>query len=104
MSIPFVTEADFASKTASGRVLIDFFAEWCGPCKRLTPVLEQLTQDPDVVGKVTILKLNIDECGNVCSKFDITSVPTLVLLQDGREINRMVGLRDAASLKAFLLS
>ncbi len=104
MSIPFVTEADFASKTASGRVLIDFFAEWCGPCKRLTPVLEQLTQDPDVAGKVTIFKLNIDECGNVCSKFDITSVPTLVLLQDGREINRMVGLRDAASLKAFLLS
>lgn len=102
MSIPFVTEADFGSKTAKGRVLIDFFAEWCGPCKRLTPILEEIA--PQVSGQCSIFKLNIDECGGICSKFDITSVPTLVLLEDGKEIGRIVGLRDAASIKSFLIS
>jgi thioredoxin 1 len=102
MSIPFVSEADFANKTAKGRVLIDFFAEWCGPCKRLTPVLEEVASH--AAGQCAIYKLNIDECGSICSKFDITSVPTLVLLQDGREINRIVGLRDAATIKAFIAS
>lgn len=100
MTLSFITESEFAAKTTSGRVLIDFFAEWCGPCKRLTPILEEIA--PQVAASCKIYKLNIDECGGICSKFEITSVPTLVLLQDGREIGRIVGLRDAASIKSFI--
>jgi thioredoxin 1 len=100
MSIPLVSEAEFASKTAKGRVLVDFFAEWCGPCKRLTPILEELA--PQMEGRCSFIKINIDECGSICQKFEVTSVPTLVLLEDGKEIKRSVGLRDAATIKTLI--
>lgn len=95
-----IKQADFDAKTQNGKVLVDFYAEWCGPCKRLTPVLESL--QPEFEGKVAVVKVNIDECGELCSRFGITSVPTLILLSDGKEVGRLLGLRSADEIRKFI--
>ena len=102
MAIEHVDDHQFAEKTKSGRVLLDFYAEWCGPCKRLTPILEELA--PEVADKCQILKVNIDDCGAICSRFGLTSVPTLILLQDGKEAGRMIGLRSKDEVRQFIAS
>ncbi len=93
-------DKNFAVETAHGLVLVDFFAEWCGPCHMQTPILEKLATELN--GKVIIGKLDIDKSQQTSATFQVASVPTLVLLKDGREIKRFVGVRDAESLKAAI--
>ncbi len=95
-----IKQADFEAKTKTGKALVDFYAEWCGPCKRLTPVLASL--ESELEGKVSMLKVNIDECGELCSRFGITSVPTLILLNDGKEVGRLLGLRSVDEIRKFI--
>ncbi len=91
---------DFKETVAKGMTLVDCYAEWCAPCRMLTPVLEELAHD--MSGKVHFCKLDIDKAREVASELQVTSVPTLVLFKDGREVNRTVGLKDAESLKEFI--
>ena len=100
MTIEHLNDLNFPEKTRSGRVLLDFYAEWCGPCKRLTPIVEELAGE--LAGKVQFFKVNIDDCGQICSQYNLTSVPTLVVLQDGKEVNRMIGLRSKDEVKQFI--
>lgn len=95
-----LNESDFDHKVAKGITLVDFYADWCGPCRMLTPVLEQIAKA--VHGKVTIAKVDIDDNQRIATQFQVTSVPTMVLLKDGKEINRLIGLRDAEGLKKFI--
>lgn len=95
-----VTDEEFSSKTASGLWLVDFFADWCGPCRMIAPVLEQIAME--MQGKLHVIKVDVEKCQKTTAQFGITSMPTLVLIKDGAEVGRIVGLRDAEKLKEFI--
>lgn len=84
-------------------VLVDFWAEWCGPCRMLTPVIEQLAAEYD--GKVKIFKLNVDQHVASAAKFNIMNIPTLLFFKGGREVDRVVGVapKEALARKLDLL-
>jgi thioredoxin 1 len=98
--IQLVADDTFASATATGVVLVDFYADWCGPCRMLSPVLERLAKD--IQGKAKIVKVDTDKAEKTAASFRITSIPTLILFKDGKEIERVVGLRDEQALKAMI--
>lgn len=97
-----LTEETFKKDIEKGVTLVDFTAEWCGPCRMLAPVLEKVAIQ--VKGKATIGKLDIDQAQKTAGHFQVTSVPTLILFKDGKEVGRLVGLRDADTVKEFILS
>ena len=83
-------------KSAEVPVLVDFWAEWCGPCKMIGPVLEEIAEEQS--GKIRVAKLNIDENLDVTRRFEVMSVPTLILFKDGEPQARIVGARGKAQL------
>lgn len=98
----YLEEDTFQEGISSGLVLVDFYADWCGPCRMLTPVLEDVAKD--LSGAARIAKIDIDKAQNIASHFQVTSIPTLILFKDGKEIGRLVGLRDQTTIKDFILS
>ncbi|MCA4774958.1 thioredoxin [Wolbachia endosymbiont of Mansonella ozzardi] len=90
-NITSINDQNFKSEVTDykGFVLVDFWAEWCGPCKSLMPHVEQLAKDKK--GKVKICKFNIDEGTEVPSKYGIQSIPTFVIFQNGKEVARKIG-------------
>lgn len=98
--LQLVNDQTFSSAVESGLVLVDFFAEWCGPCHMQTPILEALAKE--LGDQLKVVKLDIDKAPQVTSTFQVTSVPTLVLLRNGKEVRRVVGVRDADSLKELI--
>jgi thioredoxin 1 len=98
--IELITDDTFSAATAAGVVLVDFYADWCGPCRMLSPVLERLAKD--IQGKAKIVKVDTDKAEKTASAFRITSIPTLILFKDGKEVERVVGLRDEQALKAMI--
>ncbi|MDF2903752.1 MAG: thioredoxin, partial [Bacillus sp. (in: firmicutes)] len=84
MAISHVTDQTFSAETNSGVVLVDFWAPWCGPCKMIAPVLEEL--DSELGGKVKIVKVDVDENQETAGKFGIMSIPTLLVLKDGEVV------------------
>ena len=83
-------------KAADTPVLVDFWDEWCGPCKVIAPILEEISSEQ--VGRVEIAKLNIDENLDVTRRYDVMSIPTLILFKDGEPALRVVGARGKAQL------
>ena len=79
-------------------VLVDFWAEWCGPCKMLGPILDELADEYD--GRVRVAKVNIDEHQQLAAQFGVRSIPTLLLFQQGQVADQIVGLRSKKDLKA----
>ena len=100
--IKHLTDDSFTQEIAKGVTVVDFHAEWCGPCRMLAPVLEQVATD--VKGKAKVVKVDIDSEQKTAAQFQITSVPTLILFKDGKEVNRLIGLRNAEAVKEFVLS
>ena len=94
-----VSDGTFEAEVLQSKtpVLIDFFAEWCGPCKMMAPVIDEVARD--YAGKLKVVKVDVDESGETAAAFGVTAMPTFVLLKDGREAFRRVG---AAPKAAFL--
>ncbi|EWR76158.1 TPA: thioredoxin [Staphylococcus aureus] len=100
MAIVKVTDADFDSKVESGVQLVDFWATWCGPCKMIAPVLEELAADYE--GKADILKLDVDENPSTAAKYEVMSIPTLIVFKDGQPVDKVVGFQSKENLAEVL--
>ncbi len=81
---------------AASPVLVDFWAEWCGPCKMIAPVLEELAGELD--GQVAIAKVNVDDAPDIARRFEVMSIPTLIVFNEGEPAKRMVGAKGKAAL------
>ena len=97
-NITTLTDATFDETIASSDVpvLVDFWAEWCGPCKVIAPILEEIATEQ--AGKVRIAKLNIDENLDVTRRFEVMSIPTLLLFKDGEAVQRLIGAKPKGQL------
>lgn len=97
-----VTDATFEAEVLQSQlpVLLDFWAPWCGPCKMIAPVLDQLAQELD--GKVKITKINVDENQQIPAQFGVRGIPTLVVFKDGKAVATKVGALAKNQLEAFI--
>ena len=93
-----LTEANFESEVTSSTVpvIVDFWAEWCGPCRMLGPILDDLAKDQ--AGKVKIGKVNVDESPNLSAQFSVRSIPMLVFFKDGKAVDTVVGVQSKDAL------
>ncbi|MEG9297059.1 thioredoxin [Mangrovibacillus sp. Mu-81] len=100
MAITNATDQNFVSETTSGLVLADFWAPWCGPCKMIAPVLEEL--DSEMGDKVKIVKVDVDENQETAGKYGVMSIPTLVVLKDGEVVDKVIGFQPKEALAELL--
>jgi thioredoxin 1 len=93
-----LTTANFDEtiKSASTPVLVDFWAEWCGPCKQIDPVIREIATEK--AGVLTIAKLNVDDHGDIAMRYNVMSIPTMIVFKAGTEVQRLVGARGKAAL------
>ncbi|MCD7032842.1 thioredoxin [Metabacillus sp. GX 13764] len=96
MAITHVTDQNFAAETGEGVVLVDFWAPWCGPCKMIAPVLEEL--DQEIGDKVKIVKLDVDENQETAGKYGVMSIPTLLVFKNGEAVDKTVGFQPKEAL------
>lgn len=99
-NIVTITDANWEQEVLKSPVpvLVDFWAEWCGPCKMLAPVLDELANE--YVGKAKVAKLNIEDYQGLANQFRITSIPTVLLFKNGQPVEQIVGLRSKSQYKA----
>ncbi len=99
--ITTVTNENFETEVLASEkpVLVDFWAEWCGPCKMLSPVVDEIAEENS---DVKVCKVNVDEAGDIAMRFGIMSIPTLLLFKDGKLADQSVGLVPKASIEAML--
>ena len=102
MAEQIITQENFESEVlqADKPVLLDFWATWCGPCQMLAPTIAQIAEEQ--AGRVTVGKVNVDEQPQLAARFGIVSIPTVVVLRGGQEVQRAVGLRPKAQIEALL--
>ena len=101
-NIVTLTDTNFAAEVLSSEtpVLVDFWAEWCGPCKMLSPLIDELASEYD--GKIKVGKVNIDEHQNLASQYGVRAIPTMLVFKSGEVADQIVGLRSKRDLKASL--
>ena len=93
MNIMKVTDENFEQEVLNSNipVLVDFYADWCGPCKMLSPIVDEVAKENE---DIKVVKVNVDESQNTAIKYQVMSIPTLVVIKNGNEVNRSVGLID----------
>jgi len=99
MSIVHVNDKNFKEEVLKSPlpVLADFFAEWCGPCKRVAPVLEEIAKD--YAGKIKVAKIDVDKAGAAASSYGVMSVPTLIIFNNGKALSQSAGAMSKLELK-----
>ena len=98
MAAQVVTDATFDETigAADEAVIVDFWAEWCGPCKMIAPILDEIAAEQ--AGKVKVVKLNVDENQDTARRFDVMSIPTLIVFKDGQPAKKMIGAKGKGAL------
>ncbi len=100
MAIVKATDETFSNETGSGLVLADFWAPWCGPCKMIAPVLEEL--DSEMSDKVKIVKIDVDENQQTAGEYGVMSIPTLILFKDGQPVDKVIGFQPKEALEELI--
>jgi len=97
-----INDASFKNEVTDSAipVLVDFWAPWCGPCKMIAPVLDEIANEYD--GKVKVVKINIDENQTTPSTYGVRSIPTLILFKDGQEVEKIIGAQSKQNLKQMV--
>ena len=98
--VKHISDADFQATVATGVTIVDFWAPWCGPCKMIAPVLEEIAGE--LGSKAQIVKINVDENPLVAGQYGIMSIPTLLLFKDGKKVDQKVGALPKPALKSFI--
>lgn len=93
--IKYLKEENFDNEIKNGKVVVDFYADWCGPCKALGEILEQLTD-------INILKINVDEHQDLAIQFGVMSIPTIILFEDGKQKKKNIGLMSKDDLENWI--
>ena len=99
MGVLKINESEFDEKIKNGKVLVDCFADWCGPCKMLSPIIDEVAEE---ISDCTFYKLNVDEAKNIPSRYGIMSIPTLLLFENGELKSKSVGFKPKEDLKEFI--
>ena len=94
------TEKEFDNLIGKGIVLVDFFAEWCGPCKIMSPILDSISEKYN--DSVLVLKVNVDNFPDLAKTYDVMSIPTLILFQDGEQVDLLTGVRTKAAISSII--
>lgn len=102
MAVQKITDSDFEAKVINSKtsVLVDFYADWCGPCKMAEPVLEELSSD--FKGRALLVKINVDENQEMPAKYKVMSIPTTIMFKEGKEVGRQVGFAGKKSFEDLL--
>lgn len=99
-TIVYLDDSNFKKTIDKGVTLVDFYADWCGPCRMLTPIIDELASE--FQGQATVAKVDIEKAQTIASEWDVTSIPTIILFKNGKVVERIVGLRDKNTLKNML--
>ena len=94
-----IKENEFNEKVSSGKVLVDCYAPWCGPCKMLLPIIDELAKEIDTY---TFYKMNVDEAENISREYGIMSIPTLLIFEDGNLKDKYIGFKSKEELESIL--
>lgn len=101
-NLVYLDDSNFEHAISKGVTLVDFYADWCGPCRMIAPLIEELSDE--MKGQAKIAKLDIENAQQAARDFEVTSIPTVIVFKDGKEFNRAVGLRDKKTLKEMITS
>ncbi len=93
--IKYLRDEDFVETVKDGVILVDFYADWCGPCQRMGEILESMNN-------INVLKVNTDEHSELALSFGVMSIPTLILFKDGVEVNKLIGLQSKDDIEKFI--
>lgn len=99
MSVLHLENENFDETISSGLTLVDFYAEWCGPCKMIGPIVEEVSGE---LTDVQIVKINVDEHSDIAQKYGVMSIPTLILFKDGKEVEKSIGFMPKEDLIEFI--
>ena len=100
MTVKVLNESNFDTETSTGTTLVDFYADWCGPCRMLSPIIESVADS--LSGQINVVKVDVDKSPNLARRFNVKGIPTLLVVKDGNVVNRKTGMGTREQLLEFV--